>query len=86
MDHVSKSVNGDTLDIRRLNMYKNGDVSPFGNKLQNFNVGEIVDQLVVSSDYVNRKTQVDNFNQANRWKKKGISVMPLRWNVDWIGY
>ena len=85
MDHVSKTVNGDTLDIRRLNMYKSGDVTPFGNKLQNFNVDEIIDQLIASSDYANRKTQVNNYNQANRWKKKGISVMPLKWNVGWRG-
>ena len=85
MDHVSKYLNADPLQIRRLNMYKNGDVSPFGNQLPYFNVDQIIDQLKSSCDYENRLAQVNTFNQNNRWKKKGLALTPLKWNVGWKG-
>ena len=26
------------------------------------------------------------FSKANRWTKKGLSVVPLRYGIDWNGY
>ncbi len=38
-----------------------------------------------SSDYINRLNQIQAFNQENRWKKKGISITPIKWGIGWNG-
>ncbi len=48
------------------------------------NVDEIIDKLVVSSDYKRRVASVKDFNTKNRWKKRGIYLTPLRYSC--LGY
>lgn len=85
IEHVSKYLAGDPLSIRRLNLYHVNDVTPAGQPLPYFNVDKLMDQLLASSDYVNRVKEIDGFNQANRWKKRGISLTPIKWGVGWTG-
>jgi xanthine dehydrogenase molybdopterin-binding subunit B len=32
------------------------------------------------------KASVDAFNEANRWRKRGVAVMPLKYGISWYGY
>jgi xanthine dehydrogenase molybdopterin-binding subunit B len=74
MEHISKSLLVDPLVVRRLNLYKQNDITPAGQPLPYFNVSDLMDQLMKSSDYVNRCKDIEQFNQLNRWKKRGISL------------
>lgn len=29
---------------------------------------------------------MDSFNEANRWRKRGVAVMPLKYGITWYGY
>ena len=60
-------------------MYKKGDTTPSGQPLPYFKVNELINDLIVSSDYVNRLNEVNDFNKKNRWKKKGISMTPIKY-------
>ena len=35
----------------------------------------------MSSDYDKRVNDIMNFNSSNRWIKKGISLVPIKWGV-----
>ncbi|XP_046559716.1 xanthine dehydrogenase-like [Haliotis rubra] len=83
MDHVAKELNMDPLEFRKINLFTKGQKSAFGLVLKYCNIKDIVAQLETSADVTARKKQIAAFNQANRWKKKGIEVMPLRWNMDY---
>ena len=39
----------------------------------------MVAEIKTSSDYAARVTAVQEFNAANKWKKRGISVVPMRY-------
>jgi xanthine dehydrogenase molybdopterin-binding subunit B len=78
-------LNADPLKLRQLNLYKKGDTTPSGQPLPYFIVDELINDLIVSSDYVNRLNAVNDFNKNNRWKKKGISLTPIKWGVGWTG-
>ena len=78
-------MNADPLKIRQLNLYKRGDTTPSGQPLPYFIVDELINQLIVTSDYANRLNGVADFNKNNRWKKKGISLTPIKWGVEWTG-
>ena len=85
IEHVAKALNKDPLAVKTLNLYNKNDVTPYDQPLPYFNVGDIINQLITSSDYNNRFSQVLAYNQQNRWKKKGITLQPLKWGAQWGG-
>ncbi|XP_048242204.1 xanthine dehydrogenase-like isoform X1 [Haliotis rufescens] len=82
LDHAAKILNKDPLEFRKLNLYENGQTTAHGMLLKYCTIKNMVAQLETSADVQARKQQVAAFNQANRWKKKGISVMPLRFELN----
>jgi xanthine dehydrogenase/oxidase len=42
-------------------------------------------QLMQTSNYEARAALVLQFNAANQWKKRGISMVPVRWEAGWQG-
>ena len=73
-------------DVRLKNMYQNGtptqyDTTPYGQKLIDCNIRDVWAQLMTSSDFVNRKQDIAAFNAANRWRKRGISMIPLKYGI-----
>ncbi|EDO28959.1 predicted protein, partial [Nematostella vectensis] len=39
--------------------------------------------LQETSEFLKRKAEVESFNKANRWRKRGLSLVPLRWSAMW---
>lgn len=33
------------------------------------------------SDYENRRAAVERFNQQNRWKKRGVAIIPVKYGI-----
>lgn len=82
IEHVSKASKLDSLDVRLTNLYKINDVTPYGQPLPYFIVDKIISQLRSTSDYDKRAADIVQFNKNNRWKKKGISFVPLKWGLQ----
>jgi xanthine dehydrogenase/oxidase len=85
VEHVAASINKDPLQVRLMNFYQKGDLTPTGQPLTYFNVDTLTSQLITSSNYRDRINEIKEFNKANRWKKRGISLTPVKWNVGWQG-
>nr|XP_053653015.1 xanthine dehydrogenase/oxidase-like [Cherax quadricarinatus] len=47
-------------------------------------ISDMIDEMKVSADVDNRRALITQFNQENRWKKRGLSVMPMLWPY-WLG-
>jgi xanthine dehydrogenase/oxidase len=85
IEHVASYLNADPLAVRQVNLYKKDDVTPNGQPLPYFNVDQLILQLKNTSEYDKRRVDVDNFNRENRWKKKGLSLTPIKWGVGLNG-
>ncbi|XP_005106600.1 xanthine dehydrogenase 1 isoform X2 [Aplysia californica] len=85
MEHVAKALNKDPLDVRKENLYVKGQHSPSGMVLEYCTIRAVVAQLETDIKLAERKQQVEAFNKANRWKKRGLSVMPNRFAISWSG-
>ena len=73
-------------EIRRKNMYRTGspeafDRTHFGQDLVFCNIREVWDDLYRSSDFEARARGVDEFNRANRWRKRGIAMIPHKYGI-----
>lgn len=39
------------------------------------------DECKSKSDYDKRRAAADRFNQQNRWKKRGVSIIPIKYGI-----
>lgn len=83
IENVAIALDADPVEIRKVNLYKKGDTTPTGEVLSDFNVDILMDNLIQSSDYKNRLSQINLFNLNNRWKKKGLSLTCINWGAFW---
>lgn len=70
-------------DVRWKNMYKEGQRTPYAQKLDPYNLRELWKQLSKSSDFEKRRDAVDKYNAKNRWRKRGLTMIPLKYGVGY---
>ncbi|XP_046575214.1 LOW QUALITY PROTEIN: xanthine dehydrogenase/oxidase-like [Haliotis rubra] len=63
--------------IRLTNMYKTGDVAHCL-ELSLFNARRCWEECMIDSQFERRRKEVDKFNSENRWRKRGLSMVPVR--------
>ncbi|KAM3930799.1 xanthine dehydrogenase/oxidase [Leptodactylus fuscus] len=68
--------------IRKLNIYQEGDLTHFNQKLEAFNVHRCWDQCLKNSQYHERKIAIAKFNKQHRWKKRGIAIIPTKFGIS----
>ncbi len=66
-------------DVRELNLYSRGDVTPFGQALSYCYMKEVWQYLKDQSRYAEKRAAVDDFNRANRWRKRGLAMIPAKY-------
>ncbi|XP_055686789.1 uncharacterized protein LOC129792085 isoform X2 [Lutzomyia longipalpis] len=73
MEHISKDLALDPVEVRLTNM---PDDSPLRGIMKDF---------VKSVEYYERKKEIEAFNAENRWKKRGIAVVPMKYILHYFG-
>ncbi len=66
-------------EVRARNLYKQGDSTPYGEPLHSCYMREVWAFAEKHSDFKRRRAAVDDFNRRNRWRKRGISLLPLKY-------
>ncbi|XP_035691294.1 xanthine dehydrogenase-like [Branchiostoma floridae] len=79
IEHVAKTLNKDPADIRRINMFENGQTILSGDTLSDCNITQLWDDLLTSAQINQRQQVIEVFNKEHRWKKRGLSVVPCRY-------
>ena len=84
MEHISMSLSMKPVDIKQLNYYKDNDTTLDGSQLlDTVRIQPITDKLLKDAHFEERSQQIGDFNAANRWKKRGMAMVPLRWPAGW---
>jgi len=86
MQHAAREMSLSPLQLREANLVEQGDpIMPPPRILEDPSpISEMIEQVKISSDFAVRRQEVDLFNASNRWKKRGLSLVPMRY--DHIGY
>ncbi|XP_058168635.1 xanthine dehydrogenase-like [Anopheles ziemanni] len=80
--HVAAEMHCDPVSLMALNLYQdNGDVTHYNKAIESCTVRRCWDQLFSSSDFADRRTRVESFNKMNRWRKRGIDVVPTMYGI-----
>ena len=88
-EHVLEAV-AETLaipaeEVRELNMYTSGDVTPFGLKLGTDGVNWLVPQIweACKAEWgvAARREEIKEFNTGSAFRKRGLCMMPIKYGV-----
>lgn len=84
IDEIAFRLNKDPLDIRKLNFYNTTDrnVTPYYQKIEAFNIPEIVAQLEVEAEYWKRRDEIQAFNKQSTVLKKGLALTPVKFGIS----
>ncbi|XP_036603994.1 xanthine dehydrogenase/oxidase isoform X1 [Trichosurus vulpecula] len=82
MSEVALTCNRPAEEVRKLNMYKEGDLTHFNQKLEGFTLPRCWDECLESSQYHTRKSEIEKFNKENCWKKRGLSIIPTKFGIS----
>lgn len=84
VDRIARSLGKDSAEIRQKNFYglDANNVTHYGETVENNRLFLIYDQLMKSSDYWNRRKDVEAFNAQNEFFKKGLAVTPVKFGIS----
>ncbi len=84
MDEISRVTGIDSAVVRRRNFYRKRvrNTTPYGQIVKDNVLGEIYDDLMLSSDYRQRVKSVKEFNRSSEFVKRGISIVPVKFGIS----
>ncbi|KAJ2691326.1 hypothetical protein IWW39_000011 [Coemansia spiralis] len=68
--------------VREINLYQTGDVTPFSQKLDDWNVPQMWAQLKSKACYDERRQAVDEFNRQSTHRKRGLAMLPTKFGIS----
>jgi xanthine dehydrogenase large subunit len=86
IDEIARNLGKDALDVRMLNFYGRNDaegrnVTPYGQKVEDNVIHELVAELEASSGYRERRAAIAAFNAASPVLKKGLALTPVKFGI-----
>jgi len=84
IDQIARYLKCDALDVRLRNLYGTTErnVTPYGQTIRDNILPELLAELIESSDYRRRRAEVDAFNAANPYLKKGLAIVPVKFGIS----
>lgn len=84
MEEIAAYLNIDSYEIRKRNLYgiTERNVTPYGEIVFDNNLPQIFAELELSSNYKQRKQEVEEFNRKSKTKLKGISVSAVKFGIS----
>nr|CAB3492934.1 unnamed protein product [Digitaria exilis] len=85
IEHVASVLSVDTNTIRRKNLHDHKSLIVFygesAGEASTYSLVTVFDKLASSPDYERRAAVVEHFNDNNKWRKRGISCVPITYEV-----
>jgi len=84
LDDIARTLNRDPLEVRRNNFYgiDERNTTPYGQKIEDNIIAEIVDKLENDAKYQKRRKAVRNFNARNKVLRRGIALTPVKFGIS----
>ncbi|XP_031281562.1 xanthine dehydrogenase 1-like isoform X2 [Pistacia vera] len=69
-------------EIREINFQGEGSITHYGQKLEFCTLAPLWNELKVSCDFLNARKEAEIFNLNNRWKKRGVAMVPTKFGIS----
>lgn len=71
----------DPVQIAEINLYKEGDVTPYNQTLSYCTLERCWQQCLNKSNFTKRQEEIRRYNKEHRFKKRGIAILPTKFGI-----
>lgn len=82
IDFAAKQLNVDANIIQQKNLLQNSNEFPYGQVIENCEAENCFTKAIEKVNLESLKNEIENFNQNNKLKKKGYSLMPICFGIS----
>ncbi|KAF6158613.1 hypothetical protein GIB67_040127 [Kingdonia uniflora] len=82
IQRVAMEINKSPEEIREINFQKEGHILHYGQQLQHCTMPRLWNQLKSSSNFLKARDEAHQFNLQNRWKKRGVAIIPTKFGIS----
>ena len=84
IDDIARTLGKDPLEVRRVNFYGKDErnVTQYQQVVEDNIIDELFDQLLESSDYEQRRVEIQRFNEASTVLRRGIAITPVKFGIS----
>ncbi|XP_028998370.1 xanthine dehydrogenase/oxidase [Betta splendens] len=79
---VAQSLGRPAEEVRRLNLYAQGESTPYNQILEEFTLDRCWDECLSRSGYQQRRAAISLYNRQNRWTKRGLAIVPTKFGIS----
>ncbi len=90
IEEIAQNIGKDPVDVRKVNLYQDPAVSgdagsmttQYNQVIEDFIADKVIDQVEAESKYRARRDSVNAFNAKNKYRKKGVALVPLKFGIS----
>ena len=83
LDRVARVLRLPPHDVRQKNFYKDGDSTHYGQRVKDAGrIRRIWTNLLQSSEFATRLSDVDSFNEEHPHRKRGLAITPVKFGIS----
>ena len=82
IEEIAYATGQDTLAVRKANLYRNGQLTPYHQPVEDQILPRIFDELEASCDYARRRQAVLDWNARGGVIRKGIALTPVKFGIS----
>jgi xanthine dehydrogenase/oxidase len=82
MEEIADRLNMSVEHLREVNFYKPNEITHFNQELKDWHVPIMWKQLKDESEYESRRKTTEEFNKVNKWRKRGLSLIPTKFGIS----
>jgi len=82
MDALAQKMGVDPVELKRRNLYREGDQTYYGMTLERVRASDAVERLLDKVDYPSLKARIAQFNATHRFEKKGVGLIPVSFGIS----
>ncbi|WP_142847648.1 xanthine dehydrogenase molybdopterin binding subunit [Telmatospirillum sp. J64-1] len=83
IETIARHLGQDPLELRKRNLYRPGrDRTPYGQKVENFRLPTMIEQITAKTDFAARRAQIRAFNSQSPIIKRGLALAPVKFGVS----
>ena len=83
---VARSLGKPMQEVQEKNFLSKGDCTPYGQVIEDVSAFEAVwSRLKEVAAFSEKQKEVEEYNQTNRWRKRGVSMQPIKYGMGWGG-
>ncbi len=82
MEEIADRLRMPVERLREINLYQPNQSTHFNQELQDWHVPLMYKQVLHESEYEKRRKAVRHFNEAHKWKKRGLAIIPTKFGIS----